>query len=48
MMRFVITNENGGFVFSSLPVGPYKLSAKLSGFSIFEQTGIVLAVGDAR
>ena len=48
MMRFVITNEDGGYVFTSLPIGPYKLSAKLSGFSVFEQTGIVLAVGDAR
>jgi hypothetical protein len=48
MTRFVIANDNGGFVFPNLPVGPYKLSAKLSGFNTFEQTGIVLAVGDAR
>src|SRR5687768_5792154 len=48
MTRFVITNESGGYVFTNLPVGPYKLSAKLSGFSVFEQTGIVLAVGDTR
>jgi hypothetical protein len=48
MTRFVVTNESGGFVFTSLPVGPYKLTAKLSGFSNFEQTGIVLVVGDAR
>jgi hypothetical protein len=27
MTRFVITNENGGYVFPNLPVGPYKLSA---------------------
>ena len=46
--RFVITNEQGGFTFPNLPVGPYKLSAKLQGFSTFEQTGIVLSVGDAR
>src|SRR5439155_25566847 len=32
----------------NLPVGPYKLTAKLSGFSSFEQTGIVLSVGDTR
>ena len=48
MTRFVITNESGGYVFTNLPVGPYKLTAKLSGFSTFEQTGIVLAVGDTR
>ena len=48
MTRFVITNESGGYVFTNLPVGPYKLAAKLSGFSVFEQTGIVLSVGDTR
>jgi Carboxypeptidase regulatory-like domain len=48
MTRFVISNESGGYVFTNLPVGPYKLTAKLSGFSIFEQTGIVLSVGDTR
>ena len=48
MTRFVITSDKGDFVFTNLPVGPYKLSAKLSGFSSFEQTGIVLAVGDTR
>jgi hypothetical protein len=48
MTRFVISNESGGYVFTNLPVGPYKLSAKLSGFSVFEQTGIVLSVGDTR
>ena len=46
MTRFMVTNESGGFVFTSLPVGPYKLTAKLSGFSNFEQTGIVLVVDD--
>ena len=48
MTRFVITDEKGDYVFTNLPVGPYKLTAKLSGFSIFEQTGIVLVVGDTR
>ena len=48
MTRFMITNEKGEYIFSNLPVGPYKLSSKLSGFSSFEQTGIVLVVGDAR
>src|SRR5436190_18539012 len=48
MTRSVVTGTRGEWVFTSLPVGPYKLSAKLSGFNAFEQTGIVLAVGDAR
>src|ERR1041384_3128380 len=48
MTRFVITSENGGYVFTNLPVGPYKLAVKMSGFSLFEQTGIVLAVGNTR
>ncbi len=48
MTRFVVTNGSGGYVFTNLPVGPYKVTAKLSGFSTFEQTGIVLAVGDTR
>jgi len=46
--RFVITGTNGGYVFLNLPVGPYKLTAKMPGFSAFEQTGIVLSVGESR
>src|SRR4051812_9442516 len=48
MTRSVVTGTRGEWVFTSLPVGPYALSAKLSGFNAFEQTGIVLAVGDSR
>ena len=48
MTRFVVTGSKGEYVFTNLPVGPYKLTSKLSGFSNFEQTGIVLAVGDTR
>jgi len=48
MTRLVTTGPNGGFVFTNLPVGPYKLTAKLTGFSTFEQTGITLAVGTTR
>src|SRR4249919_2201540 len=46
--RSAITNEQGGFTFPNLPVGPYKLTVKLQGFNTFEQTGIVLSVGDTR
>ena len=48
MTRSVVTGSRGEYVFTNLPVGPYKVGAKLSGFSSFEQTGIVLAVGDTR
>src|SRR5262245_7311421 len=48
MTRSVVTGTNGDYVFPNLPIGPYKLSARLSGFSAYEQTGIVLAVGDTR
>ena len=35
-------------MFTNLPVGPYKVSVKINGFSAFEQTGIVLTVGTSR
>ena len=46
--RSAVSGQSGGFVFTNLPVGPYKLTATLSGFSTFEQTGITLAVGNTR
>jgi len=46
--RFQITNETGSYTFPNLPIGPYKLTAQLSGFNAFEQLGIVLNVGDSR
>src|SRR4029453_19264502 len=45
MTRFVISGQDGGYVFGNLPPGPYKVAGKLTGFSMFEQTGIVLTVG---
>src|SRR5215216_6656052 len=48
LTRQTVTNEQGGYVFANLPVGPYKLTVKLQGFSTFEQTGIVMSVGDTR
>ncbi len=43
--RFVVTDARGEYVLGNLPVGPYKLEAKLQGFSTFERTGITLTVG---
>ena len=48
MTRTVFTGANGEFVFTNLPIGPYKISASMPGFNTFEQTGIVLNVGDTR
>ena len=45
LTRFVVTGAGGEYVLPNLPIGPYKLEAKLQGFSTFEQTGIVLQVG---
>jgi hypothetical protein len=43
--RFVVTDAHGGFVLPNLPIGPYRLEAKLQGFATYVQTGITLTVG---
>jgi hypothetical protein len=45
LVRFVVTGSRGEYVLPNLPVGPYKLEAKLQGFNAYEQTGITLQVG---
>ena len=45
LTRMVITNENGVYVLTNLPVGPYRLEAVLPGFRTHVQAGIVLQVG---
>src|SRR2546426_8024689 len=42
--RTTVTNETGSYVLPSLPLGPYKLEAALSGFRTFVQSGILLQV----
>jgi hypothetical protein len=42
--RSTVTDAEGNYVLSNLPIGPYRLRAALSGFRSFEQTGIVLTV----
>src|SRR5262245_23847886 len=42
--RTTITNETGSYVLASLPTGPYKLEASLTGFRTWVQTGVVLQV----
>ena len=40
-----VSGNNGVFSIPSLPVGPYSLSVAEQGFAPYEQTGIVLTVG---
>jgi hypothetical protein len=42
--RSDVTDGNGSYTLSNLPVGPYRLEVALSGFRSFVQTGIVLQV----
>ena len=42
--RNTVSNETGLYVLPTLPVGPYRLEAALSGFRSFVQSGIVLQV----
>jgi hypothetical protein len=41
------SNEDGSYVFPSLPVGPYSLEVRATGFATYKQTGIVLTVNQA-
>src|SRR5688500_16364777 len=43
--RSAVTDENGNYTLTNLPIGPYRLQASLSGFRAYQQTGIVLQVG---
>jgi hypothetical protein len=44
LSRSAVTNETGQYTFPSLPVGPYRLEASLTGFRTFVQENIVLLV----
>src|ERR687891_1939345 len=43
--REAVTDETGSYALLTLPTGPYRLEATLSGFRTFSQTGVVLQVG---
>jgi len=43
--RSDVTDGNGAYVLSNLPLGPYRFEVSLQGFRTFVQTGIVLQVG---
>ena len=44
LVRTVVSDESGGYVVTSLPVGPYRLEFSLQGFRTAVQTGVVLQV----
>src|SRR5687768_18424936 len=43
--REVVTEAEGSYALTNLPIGPYRLEVSLSGFRSFTQAGIVLQVG---
>ena len=42
--RTVVSDAKGAYALSNLPLGPYRLEVKLSGFRSYSRTGIVLQV----
>src|SRR5437762_14386980 len=44
LTRTVVTNDDGSYTVTNLPVGPYTLQATLQGFRAYLQNGIVLQV----
>jgi hypothetical protein len=40
-----VSSQDGTYVIPALPIGRYEVTASLSGFSTYKQTGIVLEVG---
>ena len=45
--QVVKTGTAGDYLFPSLPVGDYQLTVEMSGFTTYEQKGIILTVGRA-
>ena len=44
LRRTVVTDSDGSYVLSNLPIGPYRLEVSLAGFRTYAQIGIVLQV----
>ena len=47
LTRSTVTDTEGAYVLTNLPLGPYRLDVMLAGFRPYQQTGIVLQVGSA-
>ena len=46
LQRIVTSGDDGGYSLPSLPVGPYTLKVTANGFSTYNQSGIVIQVGN--
>ena len=46
LRRALKTGNDGSFLLPNLPVGPYRFQATAPGFSDYQQSGIVLRVGE--
>jgi Carboxypeptidase regulatory-like domain len=46
LQRVVTSGDDGGYNLPSLPVGPYTLKVTANGFSTYNQSGIVIQVGN--
>src|SRR5258708_33433336 len=46
LIRATTTDDQGHYIISNLPVGPYQLEVTANGFKTFVQAGIVLQVGN--
>jgi len=47
-LRETVTNREGYYSFSSIPVGRYELTVEASGFSAYKESGIALGGGEKR
>src|SRR5688500_16279387 len=45
LARTAVTDGDGNYLLTNLPLGPYRLEVALQGFRSYVQTGIVLQVG---
>ncbi len=45
-VRSTVSDDQGRYVFTNLPIGPYRLEVALAGFRTYVQTGVVLQVGN--
>ncbi|HVL03084.1 MAG TPA: carboxypeptidase-like regulatory domain-containing protein, partial [Acidimicrobiales bacterium] len=48
LVRSVVTNESGDYLFVLMPPGRYTVEAELSGFKKIERRGVVVAIGSRQ
>jgi hypothetical protein len=47
LARVTLSDPDGTYLLTNLPVGPYRLEVEVSGFQTYVQTGIILQVNDS-